>query len=78
MRKITHEEAIQILKTPVIVGYMRDKLFNYIIQQEKKDELLELYRKRDKTLGDDWAEQSDTYNDLNLQIQELESELKWN
>lgn len=39
MKEITHDEA-----RALVVWRKGSKLFDYITQQEKKDELLELYR----------------------------------
>ena len=79
MKKITNEEAIQIVRRIIIDNHSFDdlrKLDEYIFQQEKKDKLLDLK-------NDLIKEMSKTYplikviNELHAQIKALEEELKW-
>ena len=59
MTKITHEEALNFMSNNITtdmkhkeVKTVAGKLREYITQQQKKDELLELYREKDKLQDD--------------------------
>ena len=74
MRKITHDQVRNILNK--IYYYCEDiprqeELEQYILQQEKQQKLLELYRElNNKMTNKEWKK----FADLQQQIKELENE----
>lgn len=81
MEKITHEQARKWVIRHTNIVHEQYGL-DYITQQEKKDELLGLYREKNDTIalvvhGEMKPEDADGYmQNLNQQIKALETKLK--
>jgi hypothetical protein len=84
MSEITHEEAQKCIVeltsdkelNEIEIGDLQNKLRVYFAQQEKVNELLELYQKKDK-IGRKYGEDYD-YADIWNEIDKLERELNDN